>query len=219
MDFSRVVPPEGQTPRTFEDQLVQWAWFNSPGNLVYKRQIEIAAKKVKMTWWEWLKDANATFNLNEIHFTQATSTTELNNLFFPRYNFGLNFNLGEIVSRPGRTKIAKEEMKIVELEEQQQMLKVRSEVLQRYQDYELSLEIYKFKTQAAEEAESVYTLVLEQFENDKVDFKDFTAASSNFHGANEAKAMAKTQVTKTKIALEELIGIPWDKAVKRRRKR
>ena len=85
--------------------------------------------------------------------------------------------------------------------------------------YELSLEVLKFKTQAAEESESIYTLVLEQFENDKVDFKDFTAASEGYHRANEAVAIAKTRVNKARIYLEELIGIPWDKAVKRRRER
>ncbi len=226
MDFSRVVTPEGQSPRTFEDQLVQWAWYNSPGNAIYKEQMEIAAKRKNLTWWELL-DASATFNINESHFQQDSIlngsdvliANPSSNLFFPRYNFGISFNLGAIFSRPTRTKIAESEIKIAEYEEQQQKLRVRAEVLQRYEDYELSLEVLKFKTQAAEEGESIYTLVLEQFENDKVDFKDFSTASEVFHRANEAKAIAKTRVNKARIFLEELIGIPWDKAVKRRKER
>jgi len=216
MDFSRVVPPLEQTPRTFEDQLVQWAWFNSPRNAIFKEQIVIAAQRKKLTWWELL-DAQATFNLNESHLNTSVVSNE--NLFFPIYNFSLGVNLGAILSRPARTKIAEKERKIIELEEQQQMLKVRATVLDLYQEHELTLEVLKFKTQAAEEASSVYTLVLEQFQNDKVDYKDFAAASTNFHGADEAKAIAQTQVRKAKIALEELIGIPWDKAVKRRKKK
>ena len=214
MDFSRVVPPKAQTPRTFEDQLVQWAWYNSPRNAIFKEQLEIAAQKKKITWWELL-DATATFNLNESHLSSGIANE---NLFFPIYNFSVGINLGAILSRPARTKVAESERKIIELEEQQQMLKVRSTVLQLYQEYELAVEVLKFKALAAEEAESVYTLVAEQFQNDKVDFKDFTAASASFHGANEAKAIAQTEVNKAKIALEELIGLPWDKAVKRRRK-
>jgi len=212
MDFSRVVTPEGTSPRSFEDQLVQWAWYNSPGNEVYKEQIKIAANNKKLTWWELL-DATATFNINEGHFQKDSIlngqdmliSNPSNNLFFPRYNFGINFNIGAILSRPTRSKIADAELKIVELEEQQQMLRVRAEVLP--------------KTQAAEEGESIYTLVLEQFENDKVDFKDYTAASSAYHGANEAKAVAQTKVNIARILLEELIGINWEKAVKRRRNR
>ena len=215
-DFNRVIPPEGQSPRLFEDQLVQWAWYNSPSNQIYKQQLEIAAKRKNLTWWELL-DASATFNLNEIHLSGDASSS--NNLFFPKYNFGLSLNIGAIAAQPTRKKIAEAEMKIIELEEQQQMIKVRADVLQRYQDYELAVEILRSKTQAAEEAESVYTLVLEQFENDKADFKDFTAASTSFHGANESKAIAQTEVNKAKIALEELIGFSWDKAVKRRRKK
>ena len=103
MDFSRVVPPEGQSARTFEDQLVQWAWYNSPGNAIYKEQLAIAAQRKKLTWWELL-DANATFNLNESHLTTSTAVNE--NLFFPIYNFSLGVNLGAILSRPARTKIA-----------------------------------------------------------------------------------------------------------------
>lgn len=215
MDFSRVIPPEGQSPRTFEDQLVQWAWYNSPQNAIFKEQIEIAAQRKKITWWELL-DAKANFNLNESHLSPAVANE---NLFFPIYNFSLGVNLGAILSRPARTKIAEQERKIIELEEQQQKLKIRATILQLYQQHELAVEILKFKTQAAEEAESVYTLVLEQFQNDKVDFKDFTAASVNHHGANEAKAIAQTELNKIEIGLEELIGIPWDKAVKRRRKK
>jgi len=216
MDFSRVVPPEGQSARTFEDQLVQWAWYNSPGNAIYKEQLAIAAQRKKLTWWELL-DANATFNLNESHLTTSTAVNE--NLFFPIYNFSLGVNLGAILSRPARTKIAEQEAKIIELEENQQKLKVRAEVLLRYQDHELAVAVLKSKTQAAEEAESVYTLVKEQFQSDKVDFKDFTAASANFYGAKEATAIAQSNVNKAKISLEELIGIPWDKAIKRRRKK
>ena len=89
IDFSRIIPPEEQSPRTFEEQLVQWAWYNSPGNLIYKEQIEIAAKKRSLTWWELL-DANATFNLNEIHL--SNNTVGNNNLFFPKYNFGITVN-------------------------------------------------------------------------------------------------------------------------------
>ena len=215
MDFSRVVPPEGQTPRTFEDQLVQWAWYNSPSNAIYKEQLEIAAQRKQITWWELL-DATATFNLNEAHLNPEVAN---DNLFFPIYNFSLGVNLGAILSRPARTKIAEQERKIIELEEQQQKLKVRATVLDLYQEHELAVEVLKFKTQAAEEAQSVYTLVLEQFQSDKVDYKDFSAASINYHGANEAKAIAQTQVRKAKIAIEELIGIPWDRAVKRRKKK
>lgn len=226
MDFSRVVTPQDQSPRTFEDQLVQWAWYNSPGNAIYKEQIEIAAKRKNLTWWELL-DARATFNINESHFqsdsirnsSDMVIANPSNNLFFPRYNFGISFNLGAILSRPTRTKIAESELKIAEYEEQQQKLRVRAEVLQRYEDHELALEVLKFKTQAAEEGESIYTLVLEQFENDKVDFKDYSAASEAHHRANEAKAVAKARVNKARIYIEELIGIPWDKAVKRRRDR
>lgn len=216
MDFSHVVTPEGQTPRQFEDYLVQLAWYNSPENLVFKREVDIRTIKTKQTYWEWLRDANVSLNLNE---GNLTSSEENENLFFPRYNLGITFNLGAIASRPGDTKIAKEELKIVQLEEQQKMLAVRANVLARYQDHELAVEILKSKTQAAQEASSLHTLISERFEDDKVDFKDFSAASKSKYSADEELAVAKTNVKKAVIALEEVIGIKWEKALKRRKKK
>ncbi|MEM1124533.1 MAG: TolC family protein, partial [Bacteroidota bacterium] len=142
MDFSRVVPPEGQTPRTFEAQLVQWAWYNSPENAILKERLKIAAKKKNITWWELL-DANASFNLNEGNLVRSAET---NNLFFPRYNLGVTFNLAAIATRPAQLKIADAEIKIAEYEEQQAKLNVRAEVLRRYEDHELAVEILKYKT-------------------------------------------------------------------------
>ena len=153
VDNYRIIPPEGTTPRTFEEKLVQWAWYNSSGNLVYKEQLEIAAKRINLTWWELL-DARATFNINELQLRNDSINNT--NLFFPKFNFGINLNLGAIFSRPARKKIAEAEKRIIQLEEQQRMMQVKSIVLQRYEDYELALELYKSKTQAAEEAESVY---------------------------------------------------------------
>jgi outer membrane protein TolC len=216
MDFSRIVTPLEQAPRGFDAYLVQLAWYNSPGNLVYKRNIDIAAAKEKLTYWEWLKDAQVSFNLNEGNLVSNESTE---NIFFPRYNLGLSLNLGSIASRPTQTRIAKEEKKIAELEEQQQMLKVRREVLSRYEDYELAVEILKSKTNAAQEAEDAYNFISEKFKNGKVEFQDYNTASVSYHNANEALAEAKAQVKKSTLALEELIGIPWEKAMLRNKKK
>lgn len=165
MDFARVIPPSGTMPRVFEDYLVQLAWYNSPGNLIFKKQVDIAAQKAKLTYWEWLKDANVSFNLNEGNLSNSALADE--NIYFPRYNFGLTLNLGAIASRPTETRIAKEEIQIARLEEQQQMLAIRAEVLRRYQDYELAVTLLKSKTQAAQEAATVYSLVSDQFEMER----------------------------------------------------
>ena len=215
-DYNRIITPEGQTPYAFEDYIVQLAWYNSPGNQLYKHQIEIAAKKVNQTYWEWLKDVNLSFNLNEGNLSKNVGNE---NLFFPRYNFGVSFNLGELVSRPANTKIAQEEVKMSQLEEQQRMMEVRAETLRRYEDYKLAVDILKAKTLAEQESENVYQLVSDLFEKDKAGFKDFIDASQIYHGRKEARLIAESELEKTIIALEELIGISWDKALKRRKSR
>ncbi len=216
LDYSRIITPQGQMPYEFEAYIVQLAWYNSPGNQIYKHQIEIAARKVNKTYWEWLKDVTFSFNLNEGNLNKSVGNE---NLFFPRYNFGTSFNLGEALSRPSNTKIAQEELKMYQLEEQQKMMQVRAETLRRYEDYKLAVDILRSKTQAEQEAENVYQLVLELFQKDKVDFRDFNNASQVFHSTKEARLVAESDVKKAIIALEELIGISWEKALKRRKSR
>lgn len=213
-DIDQVVIPEGQPPRNFEDCIVQLAWKNSPGNTVMQHRSNIAAKEVEKTKREWLEDIMLTVNLNESHFGRNDSLD--NNIFFPRYNLGATFNLGKILNRKHAIGISEEEQIIADLEADQQKLEVRAEVLRRYENYLLMEDLEKIQTKAEQEAEEMYLLATEKFKSDRIDFKDYNDATERYHNSKAERLRATSEVKQAIFALEELIGVPWDKVLPKR---
>jgi len=214
IDFDQVVIPEGQPPRNFEDCLVQLAWLNSPGNKIYEHHIAIASNTIEKSKREWLEDIALTFNLNETHFSRQDSA--LNNNFYPRYNLGASFNLGKILNRKYNVNISEEEKKIAELEENQQKLEVRAEVLRRYEHHLLAVDMEQIRLQAEKEAADMHLLASEKFKTDKIDFQDYNSATEHYNMAKAEKLRATSDVQQTILALEELIGVPWEKVIPKR---
>lgn len=213
-DFDQIVIPEGQPPRNFEDCLVQLAWLNSPGNTVMRHRVNITDFEVEKSKREWLEDILLTFNLNESHFGRKDSLS--NNIFFPRYNLGATFNLGKFINRKYDIGRSKEEKMIAELEENQQKLEVRGEVLYRYEKLKLAEEIEEIRLQAKQDAEEVYFLATEQFKKDKIDFQDYNNSIERYHNAQAEHFRAKSEVNQSILSLEQLIGVDWDKVLPKR---
>jgi len=218
LDYDQVVIPEGQPPRVFEDCLVQLAWLNSPANTVFRHHQNIAEKEYEKTKKEWLEDIIFTFNLNESHLSRpdARDTVLINNNFFPRYNLGASFNLGKLLNRKHDLAISQEEMKIAELEENQQKLEVRALTLQRYEAYLLALELEKIRIQAETDAEEIYLIASERFKTDRISFQEYNNASDQYFMSKSARLQANSDVQQSIYAMEELIGVPWDKVEPKR---
>ncbi len=218
LDYDQVVIPEGQPPRVFEDCLVQLAWLNSSANTVFKHQRTIAEKEFEKTKKEWLEDIVFTFNLNESHLNRpsAQDSVLVNNTFFPRYNIGATFNLGKLINRKHDLAISQEEMKIAELEENQQKLEVRALTLQRYEQHLLALELEKIKIQAETDAEEIYLIASERFKSDRISFQEYNNASDQYFMSKSARLQANSDVQQSIYALEELIGVPWEKVLPKR---
>jgi len=218
LDYDQVVLPEGQPPRIFEDCLVQLAWLNSPGNSIYQHEKVIAGKEYAKTKKEWLEDIVFTFNINESHLNQPDQTDSVlvNNTFFPRYNLGATFNLGKLLNRKHDLAICTEEMKIKELEENQQKLEVRALTLLRYEQYLLSLELEKIRIQAETDAEEIYLNASERFKDDKISFQEYNNASDQYFMSKSSRLQANSDVQQSIYALEELIGVPWERVEPKR---
>ncbi len=214
MDFDQVVLPEGQPARDFKSHLTQLAWQNSPTNTVFRHRVNIASFDADRSKREWLEDIALTFNLNESHFGRNDSIN--NNIFFPRYNLGATFNLGKFINRKYDIGKAEEELKIAELDENQQKLGVRAEVLYRYEKLNLAEQVEKIRLDAKQEAEQAYKLATERFKSDKITFDEYNTATEHYYNAKEAHYKAQSDVNQSILALEELIGVAWEKVLPKR---
>jgi len=221
IDFNKVVVPEGSRARTFEDYLVQLAWMNNPANKTYDEEIKIATEEVSIRKWKWTDDLDALFNYNESHYIrdfrpELVNPDDPNGTFtvFPRFNFGARISLGTLINNPKEKRKAEYEVKIVELERDQEKLAIRAKTLERYQNYLLANEILLTRKQAEEDSYQTYLLIKEKFRRGDAELDDHNSASTSYFNAKEKFISAKSDVKVAVIQLEEMIGIPFADALK-----
>lgn len=206
-DFDAVVIPMETKARDFSEYLVQLAWLNQPESAIVQDEVKNAMDEAKNTRKEWMRDVQASFNINEGNLQGAG---ENGNVFFPRYNFGVGMNLYNITSQKTKNNVGKRDVKIAEHRVNQRKLEIRAETLQRFALYKLSRELFKTRTLAEQEANANYLVIQQLYKSDEKTFEEYTTASAAYFAAQEARLKANTDVMLAKISLEEMIGIKWE---------
>ena len=206
-DFDAVVIPMETKARDFSEYLVQLAWLNQPESAIVQDEVKNAMDEAKNTRKEWMRDVQASFNINEGNLQGAG---ENGNVFFPRYNFGVGMNLYNITSQKTKNNVGKRDVKIAEHRVNQRKLEIRAETLQRFALYKLSRELFKTRTLAEQEANANYLVIQQLYKSDEKTFEEYTTASAAYFAAQEARLKANTDVMLAKISLEEMIGVKWE---------
>lgn len=206
-DFDAVVQPIDVKARDFSEYLVQLAWMNHPESAAAQETVKIEKEKALNTRKEWMRDVQTSFNLNEGNLKRSGSD---GNVFFPRYNFGLNLNLYNIVSQKTKNDIAKREVQLAGHKVNGQKLALRAETLQRYAKFKLAKELLKTRTLVEQEVYANYILIKQLYNTDEKTFEEYTLASGSYYEAQEARIQAQTELEIARFALEEIIGLKWD---------
>lgn len=206
-DYDLIVQPVDTKARDFSEYLVQLAWMNGPDGLIAIEEVKNALSADKNVKKEWMRDVQATFNLNEANLRSADTT---NNVFFPRYNLGLNLNLYNILSQKEKNKISKRDIDIAEQKVNKRKLEIRAETLTRYANYKLAHDILKARTLVEQDMNATYILVQQLYKNDEKTLEDYTTASTAYFAAQEARIRAENDVLLAKYRVEEMIGLKWE---------
>lgn len=206
-DFDLVVQPVEAKARDLSEYLVQLAWLNNPESAVAQEEVKVAQDEAKNTRKEWMRDVQATFNLNEANLRGVDS---LGNVFFPRYNFGVSVNLFNILSQGNKNKIGKREIRIAEHKVNQRKLEIRAETLSRYANFKLARDIVKTRTLAEQEVYTNFVLIQQLYKTDEKTFEEYITASSAYYKAQEARMQAENEALLAKYRLEEMIGLKWE---------
>jgi outer membrane protein TolC len=119
----------------------------------------------------------------------------------------LNLNVGRVFSTPHRVKQAEQEQEIAMAQYDAQKLRIRAEVLHRYQTYLTNLELLKLRIKSQEDAYSTYLDLTQKFQQGSVDLEVFTQSALAYNHATEEKITAEGDVAISKARLEELIGV------------
>lgn len=206
-DFDAVVQPVDVKARSFPEYLVQLAWLNHPESAIAQEEVKIEKDKASNTRKEWMRDVQTSFNLNEGNLRPNSSD---GNVFFPRYNFGLNLNLYNIVSQKTKNSIAKREIQQANHKVNGQKLGLRAETLQRYAKFKLAKELLKTRTLVEQEVYANYILIKQLYNTDEKTFEEYTLASGSYYEAQEARIQAQTELELARLGLEEIIGLKWE---------
>lgn len=206
-DYDAIVQPLDAKARDFSEYLVQLAWLNSPNGSIAYEGVKIAQDEAKNVRKEWTRDVQATFNLNEGNLRPKSAT---NNSFFPRYNFGLTFNVYNVLTQKTKSQIAKREVDVAGLRVNERKLAVRVETLGRYANYQLTKAVYQTRALAEQDMNANFILVEQLYKSDEKTFDEYTLASNSYYEAKEARIRAETDIQIAKFRLEEVIGLKWE---------
>jgi outer membrane protein TolC len=118
--------------------------------------------------------------------------------------------MGDFFTIPGRIGVAKGQLSITHHQLNEQKLSLRKEVLTRYYNYQLALELLKIRTTQNEGAYSNYLIMATKFKNGEVTLDEYDASLNAYNTSREEALSQETQVKILKLSLEELIGIPLE---------
>lgn len=186
----------------FVEKLVAIAKENYPRVKVHNSHIkdrETALSQAKISWLSPL-------SLSYVYSPSTTLNLE-NPTFFSGYQIGFNLNLNSILQNPGNIKRAKEELKIVNLEKEEYLLELTTEVKTRYYTYIKSFKALKIITQSYVDAQNGHSMSKYKFEKGETSLGEYTDASSRYATLTQTKLEAEVNLLVAKASLEELLGV------------
>lgn len=206
IDYNKIVLPDQITPNNFEDKLVQMAWKNHPSNKIVLKDVDIANREARLTRWKWLDDIYATGNLNE--FTLNGSQTDNQNVFFPRYNFGVRVSIGTFANTSAQSKLANERVFKSSLTVDQKKLTVREEVLTNLEKLKATYKTYRLRQNVKEDFVTIYHDTEKKFQSGNATMEQYRSAIAGYADQIENVLEAESAFNTSRIALESLVGVP-----------
>ncbi len=224
-----VSPVSNMRPSTFEDYLVQLAWTSSPEAEGFKYEIDSKKQDVELAKREWFRNLQAGINVNDVSlpynlyynlgikrwFGRDIDPTRFSSIAtIPFWQVGVGLNFGDLINRKYKIKGAEDKRKMVETDLNFIKQKIKAEVLKRYQEYLVAIEILKVRLQSLDATESNKTQISSLFAINKASFQDYNEANKAYIEALESKIRSESEVKIKRLAIEELIGVKWESVEK-----
>ena len=209
VDYNAIILPKTATEIDLSEKLVQLAWQNSPNTEILNRQLNIANYDVKLAKRDWLSHVLISGNLNEFSIKDFTGSDNTNPVasYYPRYNVGVAFSLGNLFNDNLKTKIQREEMQIAIQNLNKEKLALRAEVLSKYQVYVTNRELLRIKNQIMTDSYSDFKLKEQSFSRGEISLQDYNLSLDRYNQQLIAKVQAEKDLHIARIDVEKLIGM------------
>lgn len=203
----KLVITENYNSPEFRNVLVTEALKNNSENKTLKLQTDISKEQLNKSKVKWLDYVAVSGNVNEFTIDPPEiAGGQSQSLFYPRYNFGLNFSVGSLFSNAYDTKIAKKNVAIAQEQEKNTPILLRSAVLAKFEDYVQARELLKLQAQIKNDEEAVYTLAERKFKTNEISLNEFNDASKNLYAERFKQIEMKRNLLVFKYELEALVG-------------
>lgn len=192
--------------KQIEDRLVELALAYNQNPKIYNARREQAKAQKFMAKTSWTNS----LIVNYSYFAQFNQFETGGPTIIPRTGINIGINIGSILQTPSKVKYANQEFNIIEAEEFKDQNALKAEVLRRYKDYLLNLELFKIQSQSLEDSRTTNLMVKKRFENGEVPIEQYTESLRLLNEIQVKKTETEFLIKKSKISVEELIGIPLE---------
>lgn len=190
-------------------------------NRLAANDLEVLARKYEVgkARSAWLNNFTATYNVNE--FNLRASQLDEQNVFFPRYNFGVTIPLSYPFTKSSDVKIAKTRYEQAKAEKDLEVAQIKQLIKSRYQDYRSQVVLLSIQDKNIEDELVLFESAEDKFKKGEITLVSFTEASKRYNSELVQKVRLSNELSLMRINLETLIGMDLDEAlakVKSRRK-
>jgi outer membrane protein TolC len=194
-----------------ESRLINLA-LKSPEYQRVAHQNKVSEYQLKSARNQWMNFLTISANYNDLTFTKSNVPQTY---VYPKYLFGLTLPLGTIISSK-QAKIAKENLDISALSEEETRRKLKQDVLSLYKKYKAQGEIMRIETAYLNDLQITLTQVDEKFKkNDpSVTFENYNTALRNRNDQQARLINLKLEQDLTRLELEQIIGTSLETVLK-----
>lgn len=184
----------------FLEKLIATAKANYPKVKTYDHAMTVAKLNVQNAKLDWL-------NILSFIYLYSPNQTAASTSFLSGFQTGFSLSIGSILQKPGLVKVAKENMAVVKLGQDEYNLGLEAQVQQRYFLYVQQQTILNWKIKDLASMESTVKDLQYKFEKGEETFENYNKARTAYSTAVQGKIQAEGSYLLAKSNLEEIIGV------------
>lgn len=208
---AKKVQEDGQQSLTADDviknKLVRIALSN-PAFEIGDANVRIAELNRKRAGSSWLNSITLGGNINEFVVQNSPNAT-----FFPKYNAGINLPLGIFSTVRNEKKVADQNIVIAKATRTQREQEIKSETLIRYENFKEKTELVTLQSISLDNNFDDYKLAQKNFEDGTITIEALNKIYQNYMNERSRLVVYRKELSVAIISMEEILGMPLDKAV------
>jgi outer membrane protein TolC len=186
----------------FLDKLIATAKKNYPEVKIRQAQVNAARASLTQSKVLWLDAITASYIYSPKNSLNLTNPT-----FFNGYQIGFSVNIGQLLSKPFSTRVARENVNIAQYQQQQYNLSVEASVKRLYFAYLEAQADLRNRARAVADGEIAVKQLKYTFQKGEATFHDYNEALTSLYNQNSFKVQSELSMLTSKANLEEILGV------------